>query len=65
MNEVLLKHAEMIQAVIARLNANSFHVKGWTIAILTALVAVAASVGREIVVLLAYASGEVHLDRVI
>jgi hypothetical protein len=42
MEEDRRKHLEMIQAVIARLAANSFVAKGWSVTVCTALLAFAA-----------------------
>ncbi|MCK6650475.1 MAG: hypothetical protein L6Q66_12530 [Bacteroidia bacterium] len=41
--EAKLKHLEFIQNVITRMNSNSFMIKGWTIAIVSALFALAAN----------------------
>ena len=41
-----LKHLEMIQGVINRLASNSFRIKGWTVVLVAALVAVLAREGR-------------------
>lgn len=38
-----LKHLEFVQSVIARMNTNSFQLKEWTIAVVTALMAIYAS----------------------
>jgi hypothetical protein len=38
-----VKHLEMIQAVITRMAANSFHLKEWTVVLVSAILAVAAS----------------------
>ena len=38
-----IKHLEFIQNVITRMNANSFQIKGWCIAIVSALLAIYAS----------------------
>ena len=38
-----IKHLEFIQAVITRMNTNSFQIKGWMIAIVSALLAISAS----------------------
>jgi hypothetical protein len=49
-----VKHLEMIQAVIARMGQNSFFVKGWSIALVTATLAVASqqlSVGVSLLAL--------------
>lgn len=37
-----VKHLEMIQAIVTRMAGNSFLVKGWTVTIVAALVAIAA-----------------------
>lgn len=41
MNEDQRLHLQFIQNVITRMNANSFHVKTWTVSIIVALVALA------------------------
>lgn len=38
-----LKHLEFIQNVITRMNSNSFQIKGWTVTIVSALIAIYAS----------------------
>lgn len=38
-----LKHLEFIQAIITRMNSNSFQLKGWAITIVSALLALYAS----------------------
>jgi hypothetical protein len=38
-----IKHLEMIQNIITRMNTNSFQIKGWSITIVSALLAVFAS----------------------
>lgn len=43
MTEEKIKHLEMIQGVITRMNSNSFQIKGWYITILSALCAIYAS----------------------
>ncbi len=40
--EKTLKHLEMIQGVINRLASNSFHIKGWSVVLVSALFALAA-----------------------
>jgi hypothetical protein len=40
-NDHTFKHLELIQAVIARMAQNSFFIKGWSIALVTATLAVA------------------------
>ncbi len=42
MKEFQIKHLEMIQAVIARMNTNSFLIKGWMITLVSAIFALAA-----------------------
>ena len=44
-SEKKLKHLEMIQAVINRLASNSFRVKGWSVVLVTALLALGAQNG--------------------
>lgn len=51
MSEQNIKHLEFTQAVIARMNTNSFQIKGWTITIVAALLAVYASTKNEMFVL--------------
>lgn len=46
-----LKHLEFIQAVIARMNANSFQIKGWTVTIASALLALFASTKNKYFIL--------------
>jgi hypothetical protein len=43
MSDNKVKHLEFIQAVIARLNSNSFQVKGWAVTITAGLYALAAN----------------------
>lgn len=48
MDEQTFKHLEFIQGVITRMNTNSFQIKGWAIALLTALMALLVSMeGKE------------------
>lgn len=48
MNEHNIKHLEFIQSNIARMNQNSFQMKGWSITILSALLAIfAASIDNK------------------
>ena len=42
-NEFDIKHLEFIQSVIIRMNTNSFQIKSWCVAIVSALLAVSAS----------------------
>ncbi len=43
MTEEKIKHLEFIQNIITRMNTNSFQIKGWTITIVSALLAIYAS----------------------
>ncbi|HRS67997.1 MAG TPA: hypothetical protein P5564_05260 [Paludibacteraceae bacterium] len=54
MNENKLKHLEFIQDVITRMNSNSFLIKGWTITLVSALLALAAKDTNLNYVLIAY-----------
>ena len=47
------QHLEFIQQVITRMNANSFKIKGWTVTLVSALLAVCASTKDETFVLTA------------
>ena len=40
MHEDKLKHLEFIQNIITRMNANSFQIKGWTVTIVSAMLAI-------------------------
>ncbi|TGG78892.1 MAG: hypothetical protein ERJ69_08185 [Aphanocapsa feldmannii 288cV] len=44
--EAKIKHLELIQGVINRLAANSFQIKGWTVILVSALLALLAQEGR-------------------
>ena len=46
-----IKHLEFIQTVITRMNQNSFQIKGWMITIVSALLALYASSGKQIYIL--------------
>lgn len=48
-----LKHLEFIQNVITRMNTNSFQIKGWTVTLVTALLAIFASTQNDYFVLTA------------
>lgn len=48
-----LKHLEFIQNVITRMNTNSFQLKGWTVTLVSALLAVFASTKNAFFVLAA------------
>lgn len=52
--EKKLKHLEFIQNVIARMNSNSFLIKGWTITLVSALFALAAKDANINYVLISY-----------
>ena len=43
MNDHVVKHLELIQNIITRMNTNSFMIKGWTVTIVSALLALYAS----------------------
>ena len=43
MSEDIRKHLEFIQTIITRMNTNSFQIKGWTISIVTLILAIYAS----------------------
>ena len=43
MSDEKIKHLEFIQNVITRMNTNSFQIKGWTVTIVSALLAIYAS----------------------
>lgn len=53
MVEKRIKHLEFIQAAITRMNQNSFHIKGWMITIVSALLALYANSGNAVYVLVA------------
>lgn len=53
--EEKIKHLEFVQNVITRLNTNSFQLKGWMIAIVSALLALYASSGKAIYIFVAIA----------
>ena len=48
------KHREMIQGIINRLGTNSFHLKGWSVVLVSALFALAVNTTRVYFVYLAY-----------
>jgi len=54
MHEKRLKHLEFIQSIIARMNANSFLIKGWSVTLVSALLALAADKANLNFVLVAY-----------
>lgn len=51
MTQPTIKHLEFTQAVITRMNTNSFQIKGWTVTIVAALLAIFASTKNELFVL--------------
>lgn len=51
--EEKIKHLEFVQNVITRLNNNSFQLKGWMIAIVSALMALYASSGKTLYIFVA------------
>lgn len=53
MKEDKIKHLEMIQDVITRMNSNSFQIKSWSIMVLSALLALFASSANELFVFVA------------
>jgi hypothetical protein len=53
MSDDKIKHLEFIQGVITRMNNNSFQMKGWTVAIISAILAVYASTKNHHFVLVA------------
>lgn len=55
MTENQIKHLEFIQNIITRMNSNSFQIKGWTITIVSALLALAADNKNDLFVLVAIA----------
>ncbi len=52
MSSEKLKHLEFIQNVITRMNTNSFHIKGWTITIASAIFALYATTKNNSFILL-------------
>ena len=51
MTDEKIKHLEFIQNVITRMNTNSFQIKGWTVVILSALLAIYASTKNDYFIL--------------
>ena len=51
MQQTEIKHLEFIQTVITRMNTNSFQLKGWSITIVTALLAIFASTKNELFII--------------
>jgi hypothetical protein len=52
MSDEKMKHLEFIQNVITRMNTNSFHIKGWSVTIVSALLAIYASI-KDVDIILA------------
>lgn len=48
-----IKHLEFIQHVVTRMNTNSFQLKGWTVTLVSALLAIFASTKNELFLLAA------------
>lgn len=53
MTDEQIKHLEFIQNVITRMNTNSFQLKGWSIAIISALLALYASSSNAVYIFIA------------
>jgi hypothetical protein len=53
MTDEKIKHLEFIQGVITRMNTNSFQMKGWMVAIVSAILAIFASTKNHDFVLVA------------
>jgi hypothetical protein len=54
MNESQVKHLEMLQAVITRMNTNSFMIKGWMITLVSAIFALSAKDANQHYVIITY-----------
>ncbi len=54
MNESKIKHLEMLQAVITRMNTNSFMIKGWMITLVSAIFALSAKDANSRYVIITY-----------
>ena len=52
MNEEKIKYLEFIQNIVTRMNQNSFMIKGWTVAIVSALLAVYAGKENKLFILI-------------
>jgi len=52
MEEEKIKHLEFIQNIITRMNTNSFQIKEWTVALVTAILALYASTKNSCFILL-------------
>ncbi|MDR1539475.1 MAG: hypothetical protein LBU32_16040 [Clostridiales bacterium] len=54
MNDIKVKHLEMIQGIITRMGQNSFALKGWSVALISALFALATVDANKALFLLAF-----------
>ena len=54
MTEHKLQHLQMLQGVINRMAANSFHLKGWSVVLVSSLFALAAQGTNQLFIYLAY-----------
>ena len=52
MSEEKIKYLEFIQNIVTRMNQNSFMIKGWTVAIVSALLALYADKENELFILI-------------
>lgn len=52
--KMLIKHLEMIQAIIGRMAGNSFSLKGWSVIIVSALIALDATASTVSFIYIAY-----------
>lgn len=52
MNEEKIKYLEFIQNIVTRMNQNSFMIKGWTVAIVSALLALYVDKENELFILI-------------
>ena len=52
MNEEKIKYLEFIQNIVTRMNQNSFMIKGWTVAIVSALLAIYANKENKLFILI-------------
>lgn len=52
MDEVKIKYLEFIQNIITRMNQNSFMIKGWMVAIVSALLAIYANKENKLFILI-------------
>lgn len=55
MKPEMIKHLEFIQDIIIRMNSNSFQIKGWMIAIVSALLAIYADKGNILFIIISVA----------